>query len=67
MVWRRPLRCFGTKHSTQIPLFKYGPNGESQQKKNILGQHNYCIVYYEDSMSLVFDIRAEKEKVVGTT
>ena len=68
MVWQHPLLAFGAKHSTQVPLFQYGPNGKPRNKKNILGRRNYCIVYYEeDSMSLVFDIRVEKEQGVGTT
>ena len=33
-----------------------------------MGRRNYCTVHYdEDSMSLVFDIRVEKEKGIGTT
>jgi len=68
MVWRRFLRRFGAKHSSQIPLFKRGTKGQVRKKKNIFGRRNYCIVHYdEDSMELVFDIRVEKEKGVGTT
>ncbi len=69
MVWRRLFTSlFVLNIQPQIPLFKYGPNGKLRNKKNILGRRNYCIVYYEEeSMSLVFDIRAEKEKGVGTT
>ena len=52
----------------QLPLFKHAPDGRLRKKKNILGRRNYCIVHYEEnSMELVFDIRAEKEKGGGTT
>lgn len=56
------------KYSNQLPLFKHAPDGRLRKKKNILGRRNYCIVHYEEnSMELVFDIRAEKEKGGGTT
>lgn len=68
MVWRHLSRRLNSEHSTQIPLFKYDTKGQALACKNILPRRNYCIVDYdEDSMSLVFDIRAEKVKGVGTT
>ena len=68
MVWRHLFRRFNSEHSTQVPLFKKDTEGQALECKNILPRRNYCIVYYdEDSTSLVFDIRVEREKGVGTT
>ena len=68
MVWRRISLHFNSEHSTQVPLFKYDTDGRRLECKNILPRRNYCIVSYDEgSTSLVFDIRVEKEKGVGTT
>jgi len=51
-----------------IPLFKKDTKGQPLKNKNILGRRNYCMVHYDEgSMELVFDIRVEKEKGIGTT
>ncbi|KAG8958152.1 hypothetical protein FRC03_009397 [Tulasnella sp. 419] len=62
-----------TMHDVQtdecmLPLFVNDTNGKAPKSKYIMGRRNWTQVDYDhDTKDLVYDIRVEKEKGVGTT
>lgn len=50
-----------------IPLFTQDTDGSTGNSKFVMGRRNYCIIEFDKSGDLRFDIRVEKEKGYGTT
>lgn len=52
----------------KLPLFSEDPDGTQRKQKHIMGRRNWCQVDWNpQNGELVFDLRIEKEKGVGTT
>lgn len=52
----------------QIPLFAMDTNGSSRKHKYIMARRNWCSVNWVPATGdLLFDIRVEKEKGIGST
>lgn len=54
---------------TMVPIFTHEPDGTSRMKnKYIMGRRNWCAVRWDHRTGdVVFDLRVEKEKGVGTS
>lgn len=52
-----------------LPIFTHEPNGAPRAKnKYIMGRRNWCAMHWDNTTGdLVFDLRVEKEKGVGTS
>lgn len=52
-----------------MPIFTHEPNGAPRAKnKYIMGRRNWCAMHWDNTTGdLVFDLRVEKEKGVGTS
>ncbi|KAF8626225.1 hypothetical protein AX15_004912 [Amanita polypyramis BW_CC] len=53
---------------TMAPLFSDDTDGSQRKQKHIMGRRNWCQITWESSTGeLIFDLRVEKEKGIGTT
>jgi len=53
---------------SMVPIFTTETNGSARKHKFVMGQRNWCSVNWDQATGdLVFDIRVEKEKGIGTT
>ncbi|KIM80802.1 hypothetical protein PILCRDRAFT_822082 [Piloderma croceum F 1598] len=53
---------------SMAPIFTTETNGSARKQKVVMGQRNWCSVNLDQATGdLVFDIRVEKEKGIGTT
>ena len=68
--WYDAPRCVITwlNTSLKLPLFSEDTDGTQRNQKHIMGKRNWCQVDWNpQNGELVFDLRIEKEKGVGTT
>ncbi|KAF8631431.1 hypothetical protein AX17_005108 [Amanita inopinata Kibby_2008] len=53
---------------TMLPIFSNDTNGSARKQKHVMGRRNWCQVDWDPSSGdLVFDLRIEKEKGLGTS
>ncbi|KAL5529110.1 hypothetical protein ACEPAG_5084 [Sanghuangporus baumii] len=72
LVTHRSTKTHQTLHYAEIdegmvPVFTHDTDGSTNNSRVVMGRRNYCIVEYDTSGNLIFELRIEKEKGNGTT